>query len=112
MLENGIRVELDYWQAEWQRDQTNNAIPVTKRERAALTETLKSDRQDTGNECTEWFQAWSRDLQTKKHTFAGILHMFEFIWKPQNCFMVLFTLFSQEMKKCCIVTDGFCVSEL
>lgn len=46
------------------------------------------------------------------HTSAGCLHVFQFIRKPQNGFVILFTLFGQEMKKCRVLTDGFCVSEL
>lgn len=50
--------------------------------------------------------------QADRRTFASVLHMLQFIWKPQNFRVALFTLLSQEMKKCCILTDRFSVSEL
>lgn len=46
------------------------------------------------------------------HTSAGCLHVFQLIWKPQDGLIIPFTLFSQEMKKGRVLTDGFCVSQL
>ena len=54
----------------------------------------------------------SDTLKRRRHTSAGALHVLQLIWKLQNDFVILFTLFSQEMKKRCILTDGFGVTEL
>lgn len=54
----------------------------------------------------------SDTLKRRRHTSAGALHVLQLIWKLQNDFVILFTLFSQEMKKRCILTDGFGVPEL
>ena len=160
MLENRIRVELVYWQAEWQRGQTHNSILVTERVLAVVrgwnrlsVEVLEinlnrqnarlkihrtcwcwsvlsagvktlafgrlcSSLVDVVPLCTLMYMwvlwcvmvTWHKDTHT--HTFAGVLHMFQLIWKTQDLWMTLFTLLSQEVKKCCIVTDGFRVPQL
>ena len=54
----------------------------------------------------------SDTLKRCRHTSAGALHVLQLIWKLQDDFVILFTLFSQEMKKRCVLADGFGVTEL